>query len=247
MFFQFLFSPQVTQGIELTIWLTVISMVVGTLIGIVAAFAKMSNIWGVRLISNVYIWLFRGTPLMVQVILIFNLALFVPNLSFGPWEVDTNRVMTPFFSAVLALTLNEGAYMAEYIRGAILGVDPGQREAALSQGMSSQRALRRIILPQAIPPLIPVFGNQTISMLKATSIVSVIAASELLTRVQIIYHQNYYVIELLFVACAWYLVIVSLASLIQHFIERGLAQRGFAREKPTSLRAKFMRNLRFDR
>lgn len=242
-FFQFVLSGQVIKGVELTLVLTVISMVLGTLLGIVAAFGKMSRIQGVRLLANVYIWIFRGTPLLVQVIFAFNLALFIPMIQIGPWEMNTNSLMTPFFSAALALTLNEGAYMAEYIRGGILGVDPGQREAALSQGMSPLRAMRRIILPQAIPSLIPVLGNQTISMLKATSIVSVIAAAELLTQVTIIYNQNYYVIELLLVACAWYITIVSIASVVQHFIEKELANRMLAKGVRTSFRSKFLRNL----
>ncbi len=242
-FFQFVLSGQVIKGVELTLVLTVISMVLGTILGIVAAFGKMSRIQGVRLLANVYIWIFRGTPLLVQVIFAFNLALFIPVIQIGPWAINTNSLMTPFFSAALALTLNEGAYMAEYIRGAILGVDPGQREAALSQGMSPLRAMRRIILPQAIPSLIPVLGNQTISMLKATSIVSVIAAAELLTQVTIIYNQNYYVIELLLVACAWYITIVSIASIAQHFIEKELANRMLSRSGRTSFRSKFLRNL----
>lgn len=246
-FFEFLFNPQVIEGVKLTLVLTAISMVLGTLLGIVAAFSKMSRIQGVRLLANVYIWIFRGTPLLVQVIIAFNLALFIPTFQIGPWAISTNQVMTPFFSAALALTLNEGAYMAEYIRGAILGVDPGQREAALAQGMSPLRAMRRIILPQAIPSLIPVLGNQTISMLKATSIVSVIAAAELLTQVTIIYNQNYYVIELLLVACAWYITIVSIASVGQHFIERELAKRNQTGGGRTSFRSKFLRNLSFRR
>ncbi|MFT4050644.1 MAG: amino acid ABC transporter permease [Microbacterium sp.] len=246
-FFEFLLVPQVISGVQLTLVLTAVSMVLGTLLGIIAAFAKMSSIQGVRLLANVYIWIFRGTPLLVQVIFAFNLALFIPQIAFGPWAISTNAIMTPFFSAALALTLNEGAYMAEYIRGAILGVDPGQKEAALSQGMSSLRAMRRVILPQAIPSLIPVVGNQTISMLKATSIVSVIAAAELLTQVTIIYNQNYYIIELLLVACAWYITIVSIASVIQHLIETQLAKRSRVAGSRLSLRATLMRNLSFRR
>lgn len=242
-FFQYLFYPHVIRGIWMTLLLTAISMVIGTVLGILAALAKMSKIHGFRLIANAYVWIFRGTPLLVQVIIAFNLSLFIPELNFGFWQVDTNLVMTPFFSAAIALTLNEGAYMSEYIRGAILGVDPGQKEAALSQGMSSTKAMSRIVLPQAIPTLIPIFGNQTISMLKATSIVSVIAAAELLTQVTIIYHQNYYVIELLLVACFWYITMVTILSVIQYYIERELASRVHDRGPRESLKTKLQNNL----
>ncbi|MCW5951412.1 MAG: amino acid ABC transporter permease [Propionibacteriaceae bacterium] len=246
-FFRYLFYPQVINGVYMTLLLTAISMIVGTILGIVAALAKMSDVHGFRLIANAYVWIFRGTPLLVQVIIAFNLSLFLPVINLGFVQLNTNSVMTPFFSAAIALTLNEGAYMSEYIRGAILGVDPGQKEAALSQGMSSTRAMQRIVLPQAIPTLIPILGNQTISMLKATSIVSVIAAAELLTQVTVIYHQNYFVIELLLVACAWYITMVSILSVIQYYIERELASRVHDRGPRESLRTKIQDNLRFGR
>lgn len=221
---QYLFSSQVLSGVGLTLLLTVISMTIGVILGALAALGRLSAVWGCRALANVYIWFFRGTPLMVQVIFMFNLSLFLPFIMLGQWKIDTNTWMTSMMAACLALSLNEGAYMAEYIRGGILGVGTGQREAAISQGMTNGQALRRIILPQALPAIVPAIGNQTISMLKSTSIVSVVAAAELLTQVQVIYNQNFLIIELLIVACAWYLFMVTVASILQYFLERRLGQ-----------------------
>lgn len=222
---RYLFAPQVLTGIRLTLILTVISMVAGVVLGTLAALGRLSSIFGFRLLSNAYIGLFRGTPLMVQVIFMFNLSLFLPIMGIGPWQISTNVIMTSMTAAIVALSLNEGAYMAEYIRGGILGVGAGQREAALSQGMTNSQALRWIIIPQALPAIIPAIGNQTISMLKSTSIVSVVAAAELLTQVQVIYNQNFMIIELLIVACLWYLFMVTIASVLQYLLESWLAQR----------------------
>jgi amine acid ABC transporter, permease protein, 3-TM region, His/Glu/Gln/Arg/opine family len=221
---QYLFAPQVLQGVSLTLLLTVISMAAGIILGTLAALGRLSSIWGMRTLAGVYIWFFRGTPLMVQVIFMFNLSLFLPYIMVGQLRIDTNAWMTSMMAAFLALALNEGAYMAEYIRGGILGVSSGQREAAISQGMTSSQALRRIILPQAMPAIVPAIGNQTISMLKSTSIVSVVAAAELLTQVQVIYNQNFQIIELLIVACIWYLFMVTVASILQYFLERKLGK-----------------------
>lgn len=221
---RYLFAPQVFRGIQLTLLLTLVSMVAGVILGALAALGRLSSVWGFRALADVYIWFFRGTPLMVQVIFMFNLSLFLPFIIVGEWKIDTNTWMTSMMAASLALSLNEGAYMAEYIRGGILGVGSGQREAAISQGMTNGEALRRIILPQALPAIVPAIGNQTISMLKSTSIVSVVAAAELLTQVQVIYNQNFMIIELLIVACTWYLFMVTLASILQYFLERKLGQ-----------------------
>jgi polar amino acid transport system permease protein len=218
-FWHYLFNPAVLSGVRLTLILTAVSMVFGILLGALAAFGKMSTILGLRAISNAYIWLFRGTPVLVQLIITFNLSLFIPRIVVGSWRIDTNTLTTPVMAALIALSLNEGAYMAEFIRGGILSVGEGQMEAAIAQGMRRGRAMRRVILPQALPAIIPAVGNQTISMLKSTSIVSVIAAAELLTQVQIIYSANYLIMELLFVACFWYLLIVSVATVGQHWIE----------------------------
>ncbi|MFT4136430.1 amino acid ABC transporter permease [Microbacterium sp.] len=221
---QYILAPQLLRGVQLTLLLTVISMIAGVVLGALAALGRLSSIWGFKALADVYIWFFRGTPLMVQVIFAFNLSLFIPYLTVGEWRIDTNTWMTSMMAACLALSLNEGAYMAEYIRGGILGVPSGQREAAISQGMTSGQALRRIILPQAMPAIVPAIGNQTISMLKSTSIVSVVAAAELLTQVQVIYNQNFMIIELLIVACIWYLFMVTVASILQYFLERKLGK-----------------------
>lgn len=224
-FREYFFSQRVLNGVGLTLLLTAIAMVAGTALGVLAAFGKMSDIFGFRLLSNIFLWIFRGTPLLVQVLFIFNLSLFIPVVHFFGAELDTNVLITSMTAAIIALTLHEGAYMAEYIRGGILGVSGGQREAALSQGLTPRQAMFRIVLPQAIPSIIPAIGNQTISMLKGTSIVSLIAAAELLTQVQIIYNINFYIIELLLVACAWYLIMVTIGTIIQNYIEHKFAQK----------------------
>jgi polar amino acid transport system permease protein len=179
-----------------------------------------------RSVSGAYIWFFRGTPTLVQLIFFYNLSALLPAISFGiPFgpafvSFDTNAVITPLLAAILGLGLNEGAYMAEIVRGGLLSVDPGQREAGQAIGMTNARIMRRIVLPQAMRFIIPPTGNQVISMVKATALVSVIALSDLLYTVQSIYNRTFETIPMLLVACVWYLIVTSVLYVVQSFIER---------------------------
>ncbi len=222
----YLFSPAILTGLAMTLGLTVVCMASGVFFGIVLAVMMRSRHWLVSGFAKIYIWFFRGTPILVQLIFWYNLAALFPNLSlgipFGPrfFEVDTNWLVTPFVAAYLGLSLNEGAYMAEIVRAGINSVDSGQEEAARSIGMTHLRAMVRIVLPQAMPFIIPPTGNETIGMLKMTSLVSVISLSDLLYSAQGIYSRNFQVIPLLIVCCCWYLFLTSVLTVIQGRIER---------------------------
>ncbi|PZG09494.1 amino acid ABC transporter permease [Nonomuraea aridisoli] len=225
------------QGIMTTLLLTVIAMFVGVVLGVLLAVGRLSENPVARAACGLYVWFFRGTPVLVQLVLWYNLSYLLPEISFGiPFgpefvSADTNVLITPLLAAILGLGLNEGAYMAEIIRGGLMSVDPGQTEAASALGMSSARTFRRIVLPQAMRFIIPPTGSQVISMLKATSLVSVIALADLLYTVQSIYNRTFQTIPLLIVACVWYLVITSILYVGQSFIERHYA-RGATRNQP---------------
>ncbi|WP_214412071.1 amino acid ABC transporter permease [Sphaerisporangium fuscum] len=223
----FLVDGRILGGLWVTIQLTVLSMAIGLVLGVLAAVMQLSGSPVLRGASALYTWFFRGTPLLVQLIFWFNIGLVFPTFSIGiPFdgpkliEWQANQLITPFTAALLGLAINEGAYMAEIVRAGIRSVDPGQREAAESLGMSHRQVLRRVVLPQAMRVIIPPTGNQFISMLKTTSMVSVIAGAELLTVAQRIYLGNFEVIALLVVASIWYVVLTTLASIGQHFIEK---------------------------
>jgi polar amino acid transport system permease protein len=224
-------TKTILEGIFLTLWLTVVCMVLGTALGGVIGIMRMSKNRLLNSMAGFYVWFFRATPVLVQLIFWFNLSALYPTLGmelpFGItfFQVDTNTVMTPIVAAILCLTLNEAAYMAEITRGGFLGVDPGQTEAAKALGMGRFNTLR-ILIPQAMRMIIPPTGNQLISLLKATSLVSVVGIADLLHSAQLIYASNYQTIPLLTVAGLWYLFITSILSYFQSRIERRLA-RGF--------------------
>ncbi len=219
-------SANVLKGLLMTLWLTLISMTLGLVLGAILAVMRLSENYVLNAIASGYIWFFRGTPLLVQLIFWYNLSALYPKFSlhipftdFGI-ETSTNSIITPFMAAALGLVLNEAAYMAEIVRGGILSVDQGQREAAASLGMPARRVFIRVVMPQAMRSILPPTGNQTIGMLKATSLVSVLAMPDLLYSVQIIYASNYLTIPLLVVACLWYLIVTSILSVFQYLIER---------------------------
>lgn len=222
---KYLLAPQIIDGARVTLVLTILSMAIGIAIGVIFAMMRVSSLLVPQVIAAGYIWLFRGIPLLVQIIFWFNLALFMPRIGFGDYSVSTNAVMGSFTAALIALSLNEGAYMAEIVRGGILAIDRGQVEAARALGLSRGRTFRRIVLPQALRMVIPATGNQLIGMLKATSLVSVIGVHDLLTQAQFIYTSNYLIMELLIVAAIWYLALTALASLLQHFLEKWASHR----------------------
>jgi polar amino acid transport system permease protein len=221
---QYIFDETILDGIRLTILFTVFSMVISIVAGAILATMRLATNPILSGFASLYIWFFRGTPLLVQIIFWFNIQLFIPSIDIGSFHLDTNDVVTAFVAALLALSLNEAAYMAEIMRGGLLAVDNGQNEAAKALGYTPAQAMLRIIFPQALRVIIPPIGNQTISMLKTTSLVSVVAAQDLLTRVQNIYARNFLIIELLIVASIWYLVMTTVASCIQYAIEQRLGR-----------------------
>ncbi|CAN7673681.1 amino acid ABC transporter permease [Pararhizobium sp. LjRoot238] len=223
---RYFFDPTVISGLYVSLGLTVVAMLIGIALGLLLAIARLSSDLLAHSLAGLFIWFFRGTPLLVQLIFWYNLSTLFPTLSiaipFGPtlasW--DTNSVITPMTAAIVGLALNEAAYMAEIIRGGLLSVDRGQAETAEAFGMTRARALRRIIIPQAMRSIVPPTGNQLISMIKATSLVSVIAMADLLYSVQSIYNSTFEVIPMLLVAVIWYLLITSVLNIGQGYIER---------------------------
>jgi polar amino acid transport system permease protein len=211
----------------------VLSMAIGVVGGVLLAVMRLSPNPVLAGAAAVYIWLFRGTPLITQLIFWNFLASLYPRLGlgipFGPTfvSVDTNTVISVFTAALLGLGLNEAAYMAEIVRGGIQSVDHGQSEAAGALGLSRIQTLRRIVLPQAMRVIVPPTGNETIAMLKTTSLVVVIAYFELTVAVQTIYSRTFQTIPLLIVAALWYLALTSVLSVGQMFIERRFG-RGFS-------------------
>jgi polar amino acid transport system permease protein len=228
----YLFDARVLRGIVTTLELTVVAMLIGILGGVLLAVMRLSPNPMVSGSSFAYIWIFRGTPVLVQLLFWNFVAAVYPQITFGlPFvHLDANDLIKPFTAAILGLGLNEAAYMSEIVRAGILSVDEGQNEAAQALGMTRVQILRRIVLPQAMRVIIPPTGNETISMLKTTSLVSVIAYSELLYSVQLIYAQNYKTIPLLIVASLWYLFFTSVLSVGQYFLERRFG-RGSSRNR----------------
>ena len=246
----YLFDDRILRGVVVTIELTIVAMAIGIVLGVLLAVMRLSPNPIVASVSWVYIWIFRGTPVLVQILLWYNIAALYPRFSlgipFGPTfaHFSASAVITPFVAGTLALGLNEGAYMAEIVRAGIVSVSEGQTQAAQSLGMTRLVTMRRIVLPQAMRVIIPPTGNETISMLKTTSLVSVIALSppELLYASQLIYSVNYRVIQLLLVACIWYLVLTTIATIGQYYVERHYA-RGAFRELPDTPLQRLRANL----
>lgn len=232
---EYFFSVRVLHGLLLTLELTVISMAIGVVLGVLLAVMRLSHNPLVSGASWFYIWLFRGTPVLVQILFWFNITALYPNIGIGSWSFDANNLITPFIAAILALGLNEGAYMAEIVRAGILSVDEGQSEAGAALGMSRLQVMRRVVLPQAMRVIVPPTGNEAISMLKTTSLVSVIAVTDLLYSVQLIYAANYRTIPLLLVASIWYLMVTTLLSIGQYYIERHFGRSATRKAPPTPL------------
>ena len=237
--FQWLFSASIMQGVAFTIILTVLAMAVGTVLAITMAIMRQSVNPVLRWVAMAYIWFFRGTPIYTQLIFWSLLPTLYPSLSFGVpflgsmfgWEVsfDTATYFTPFWMAFLGLGLNEGAYLAEIMRAGLLSVSKGQWEAATALGMPRATIFRRIILPQAMRVIVPPIGNETISMLKTTSLVSAIPFTLELTFIARQRGQATFApVPLLIAAAIWYLVITSLLMVIQSMIEKHFG-KGFER------------------
>ena len=226
---RFLTVPVILDGIRNTVVMAVLAMVLGIVLGVLVAVMRLSPNPVLSGVAVGYTWLFRGTPLILQLLLWFNLALVFPTIGIpGLWSGRAVDVMTPFVAALLGLGINQGAYTSEVMRAGLLSVDTGQYEAAAAIGMGRLRALRRIILPQAMRVVIPPLGNEFIGMVKATSLASVIQYPEVLHNAENIYFANSRVIELLIVAGLWYLLVVSVLTPLQMLLERRSA-RGVAR------------------
>ena len=231
----YIISAPIIDGLQLTLILTVVAQFLGILIGIVLAIMRLSSNRVLARAAWIYIWFFRGTPLLVQLIFWYKISALYPEISigipFGPtfWQGNANDLITPFAVAILGLALNEGAYMAEIVRGGIVGIDKGQGESAKALGMTHMQTLRRIILPQAIKVIIPPTGNQTILMLKTTSLVSVLALADLLYTAQTIYARTFETMPLLMVVSLWYLGITSVLTFGQFFLERHFSEGKQAR------------------
>ena len=216
----YLFDSRVLAGVLLTLELTLLGMVIGVVLGVILALMRLSGNPVLSTVSWFYIWLFRGTPLLIQILILFNIAALYPTIDVGTIHIDMTNLITPFFAGMLALGLNEGAYMSEIVRAGIISVDAGQFDAAEAIGMPRAKMMRRIILPQAMRLMVPPTGNEAISMLKNSSLVSVIAVKDVLYTVQLIYSVNYKTIPLLIVASIWYLAATSVFSIGQGWLER---------------------------
>ncbi len=226
---RFLTVPVILTGIFNTVAMAVLAMALGIGLGVVVAVMRLSPNPVLAGVAAGYTWLFRGTPLILQLLLWFNLALIFPTIGIpGLWSARAVDVMTPFLSALLGLGINQGAYTSEVVRAGLLSVDAGQYEAAAAIGMGRLRAQRRIILPQAMRVVIPPLANEFIGLVKATSLASVIQYPEVLHNAENIYYANSRVIELLIVAGLWYLLVVSILTPVQMLLERRFA-RGVAR------------------
>ncbi len=241
---QYMTDSRVLHGVLDTILLTVVAMVIGILLGVVLAVMRQSPNPLIAGSSWLYIWFFRGTPLLVQVVFWNFIAALYPTISlgipFGPAIVhgNANTLITTFVASILALGLNEAAYMAEIVRAGFLSVGEGQNEAAQSLGMNRLQVMRHIVLPQAMRVIIPPSGNETISMLKNSSLVSFIGYAELYYEVEQIYGATYQTIPLLIVAAIWYLILTSVLYVGQYFIERRYG-RGFSRAQRATMSARW--------
>lgn len=225
---EYLTAPTVLRGLVSTFVISVLAQAMGILLGVLAAVMSMSRNPEVRAVSAAYVWLFRGTPVLVQLLLWYNLSLVLETVTIpglGSWP--TNQLITPFIAALLGLGINEGAYMAEIVRAGILSVDRGQTEAAHALGMSPGLTMRRIVLPQAMRVIVPPTGNEFVSMLKMSSLAYAIQYGELLQSAVKIYSNNLAIVELLLTVSIWYLVLTTIATVFQHFLERRYA-RGVA-------------------
>ncbi|MFB7507489.1 amino acid ABC transporter permease [Streptomyces broussonetiae] len=213
-------TDSILRGLWLTLWLTAVVMVLGFALGTLLAAFRLSANPVLRAVSWGYVWLFRSIPILVQLLLWFNIGALYPQV-FG---VRTVNLLTPVAVAIVGLTLHEAAFAAEVVRAGILSVERGQIEAAQALGLSRRRRWWRIVLPQAMRSIVPPAGNMLIGTLKGTSIVSIIAVNDLLFSAQLVYHRTYQVIPLLMVATLWYAVVTSLLGLGQACVEKYYAR-----------------------
>jgi polar amino acid transport system permease protein len=235
---RYMFNPAILSGLGMTLVLTVLAMAIGLAIGVLLAIMRLSSSQVFQAASWAWIWFFRGVPPLVQMIFWYNLALLLPEVSIGiPFDGpklvswNTNELITPFSAAIMGLAFTESAYAAEMIRAGIQAINAGQTEAAATLGMTRGQTLRRIVLPQALRIVIPPIGNDTISMLKFTSLVSVLALPDLLYSAQMVYARTYQTVPLLLVATIWYLVLTTILTVVEHAVEHRLKSEHHADKK----------------
>jgi polar amino acid transport system permease protein len=237
---QYFASRSVLEGLVVTLELTAIAMAIGIALGVIGATMRLSPNPIVSGASWLYIWFFRGTPVLVQLTFWYEIAYLYPKITlgvpFGPAFVHVSaNSITVFTAAIIGLGLNEGAYMSEIVRAGILAVDEGQTEAAQALGMTRLQILRKIVLPQAMRVIIPVTGNETISMLKTSSLASVITLTELFEATNLISARTYQVVPLLVVASLWYLIVTTVLTIGQYYVERHYAKGALRELPPTPL------------
>ena len=234
----YLISNNVLSGIFWTLWLTLLSMVIAIVLALCLAMMRKSVNPVLRGVSWFFIWFFRGTPVYTQLVFWGMFAVLVPKLSLGVpftslefFSVDSNVVMTSFNAAVIGLSLNEAAYLSEIVRAGLEAVDVGQVEAAKSLGMSRSLMMCRVVLPQAMRIIVPPLGNETIGMLKTTSLVLAVPFTlELQFATNAIANRIYKPIPLLIVASVWYLVITSVLMVLQSMLEKHFGKGFEARD-----------------
>ncbi len=233
----------IVRGAGRTLLISVLAQALGVAIGIVVAVMRRSGNPVTGAVGWLYVWFFRGTPVLLQLLIWYNLALVFPTLSFpGLGSARTSDVMTPFLAALLGLGINEGAYMAEIVRAGIGSVDEGQTEAAQALGMPAGLLMRRIVLPQAMRVIVPPTGNEFINMLKTSSLASVVQYPELLLAATAIFTSNLQIVELYFTAALWYLILTSAFSVFQFYLERRFS-RGATRNLPDTPLQRIRKNL----
>ncbi|MEV6125459.1 amino acid ABC transporter permease [Streptomyces violaceusniger] len=230
----YFFDGEVLRGVRNTVWITILSMVLGVVLGIILAVMRLSKNPVTASIAWGYIWFFRGTPVYVQLLVWFNLGLVFDYINIMPiYKDEWSDFMTPFLAALLGLGLNEAAYMAEICRAGLQSVDEGQSEAAQALGMSHAKTLRRVVLPQAMRVIVPPTGNEFINMLKTTSLVIAVQYWDLLQATSEVGQNSGATAEMLFLAAAWYLILTSVLSVGQYYLERYYA-RGSSRSLPAT-------------
>jgi polar amino acid transport system permease protein len=244
----YLFNENILEGLRNTLLISLASMAVGVVLGVIFAVMRLSPNPVLSTVSWFYIWIFRGTPVYLQLIIWFNLALVfqtvtlaIPGTDITLFTMPMNEFMTPFMAALLGLGLNEGAYMAEIVRGGIQSVDEGQTEAANALGMTQSQTMRRIVLPQAMRVIIPPTGNEFVSMLKLSSLATVVVFGELLRKASDIYTSNLLILELLFTISIWYLAVTTVASIGQYFLERRFSRGTSRNQRPLPFAQTFAR------
>ncbi|WP_067455167.1 amino acid ABC transporter permease [Actinomadura macra] len=252
------FRPNIVEGVRTTVLLTVLSMIIGVILGVVLAIMRLSGNPILSLVAWLYTWFFRAVPRLVLAILFGNMGILYAQYHVGGvpfsdqvgdllgvdmsgtlFTIDANTFLTGFMAGLLALALSEGAYMAEIVRAGMLSVDAGQNEAAGALGMSRMQTMRRIVLPQAMRVIVPPTGNETIAMLKDTSLVAFVpVTNELFFQLKSVGDKGFNVFPMLVAACIWYLILTSFLLVAQHYLERYFARGvGVPREKRAGLRA----------